>query len=422
MATDMEDNGGEKDPQVVVLAQREDEDREFVRLLLEKIGGFQVIGVRSTTEVILQLQSNPALILVDPHIEGDFIRTVELMRRMPKLNHVSIALLSAERVGISRYTGKGLNGFLPKPFTPEGLMSRIWKVLDSAPPLPPDGSPAKLEVDVDTIEGLPTLPTVYAQVEQLCEDPHVDADELAKVIGADPSITMKLLKLANSAFFAFSREIKSVSDAVSLLGNETVKNVVLSISVFEATKDMEGSAGLNKEAFWRHSAACGSVVRFISKKLRIVREEGFTSGILHDIGKIILDSLYADFYKGVLNAVVERNISIEEAEDQTLGMSHAKLGHELAESWGIPSRLAEAISHHHRPGKAELDPEIASLVHIADAVCRNLGFGSGGDSLVPVIHPFAFNQVAVEPQDLVSWEEEMVQVIEKDMAFLSAIS
>jgi hypothetical protein len=84
--------------------------------------------------------------------------------------------------------------------------------------------------------------------------------------------------------------------------------------------------------------------------------------------------------------------------------------------------LAEAISHHHRPGKAELDPEIASLVHIADAACRNLGFGSGGDALVPVIHPFAFNQVAVEPQDLVSWEEEMVQTVEKDMAFLSAIS
>ena len=192
--TPMEEDGGEKGIQVVVLAQREDEDREFVREFLDRMGGLQVIGVRSAAEVILQLQSGPSLILADPHIEGDLLRAVELMRRMPKLNHVSIALLSADQTGMSRYTGKGLNGYLAKPFTPEALLSRIWKVLDSAPPLPPDGSPAKLEVDVDTIEGLPTLPTVYAQVEQLCEDPHVDADELAKVIGADPSITMKLLK------------------------------------------------------------------------------------------------------------------------------------------------------------------------------------------------------------------------------------
>ena len=81
---------------------------------------------------------------------------------------------------------------------------------------------------------MPTLLLVYAQVEQLCEDPDVDADDLAKVIETDPSITMKLLKLSNSAFFGFNREIKSVKDAVSLLGNQTVKNAVLSISVFEA--------------------------------------------------------------------------------------------------------------------------------------------------------------------------------------------
>ena len=163
-------------------------------------------------------------------------------------------------------------------------------------------------------------------------------------------------------------------------------------------------------------------MRFVSQKLRIVREEGFTSGILHDIGKVVLDSMYAEFYGGVLEAVAERNISISEAEELSLGLSHARLGQELAESWGIPPRLTEAISHHHRPEKAELDPEIASLVHVANAVCRNLGFGSGGDPLVPVVHPFALNQLAVEPEDLVNWEGEMTQVIEKDMSFLSAIS
>lgn len=415
-------NGATEQPKTVVIAQREKLDRDFMHALLGRVGGFNVIGAASAADVIHKLQHGPDLILVDTRLEGNLVRAVELMRRMPKLNHVGIAAVGADLGQIEVCKRKGFNGFITKPYTPHGLIARIWKILESTPPLPGDGSPAKLEVKVEEIEGLPTLPTVYAQVEQLCQDPHVDADEVAKVIEADPSITMKLLKLANSAFFGFSREIKTVKDAVSLLGNETVKNAVLSISVFEATRDLTETAGLDKKEFWRHSAACGSVVRFIAKKMKIAREEGFTAGILHDVGKVILDGIYAQFYTDVLKAVAEQGVSILEAEELGLGVTHTRLGEELAENWGIPPRLIEAISGHHRPHRAEQDPELASLVHIADAVSRNLGIGSGGDPLVPVIHPFAFAQLAVDPDDLVQWEEEMAQAVDKDMAFLTAIS
>ncbi|MBS11132.1 MAG: hypothetical protein CME19_05955 [Gemmatimonadetes bacterium] len=120
-------------------------------------------------------------------------------------------------------------------------------------------------------------------------------------------------KLSNSAFFGFSREIRSIRDAVSLLGNETVKNAVLSISVFEATKDQKESAGLDKKEFWRYSTAVGSDARFVAKKMRIQWEEAFTAGILHDIGKIILGGLYSEFYEPVLKSVEEKQLSLFEA-------------------------------------------------------------------------------------------------------------
>jgi putative nucleotidyltransferase with HDIG domain len=412
----------EETPKSILVGQKEKVDRDFIHMFLDKIGGFRVIGAASAADVIQKLRQNPDLILVDPKIEGNILKAAELIRRMPKLNHVGLAIVTADLSAFDQCKGKGFDGIIEKPFTPKGLLAKIWKILESTPPLPGDGTPAKLEVDIDSIEGLPTLPSVYAQVEQLCEDPDVDADDLAKVIETDPSITMKLLKLSNSAFFGFNREIKSVKDAVSLLGNQTVKNAVLSISVFEATKGMETSGGLDLKEFWRHSAACGSVVKFIAKKMRIDREESFTAGILHDIGKVILDGLYSQFYEGVFKTVAEKRISIVEAEETALGLTHTKLGQELAESWGIPSRLIEAISQHHRPHRSERDPELASMVHVADAVSRNLAIGSGGDPFVPVIHPFAFNQLAVNPEDLVEWEEEILQGIEKDMAFLSAIA
>jgi CheY-like chemotaxis protein len=206
-----------------VLAQKDAQDQRFLTALLSSVGGFHVVGAMSASGVVRGLIQNPSLILVDSHLHGNFVGAVELMRRMPKLNHVAIALLTGDISQADRCMGKGFNGFISKPFRPDSLLAKIWKILDAAPPLPGDGSAATLNVEVDDIEGLPTLPTVYAQVEQKCADPNVGADQLAEVIETDPSITMKLLKLSNSAFFGFSREIKSVRDAVSLLGNETVK-------------------------------------------------------------------------------------------------------------------------------------------------------------------------------------------------------
>jgi putative nucleotidyltransferase with HDIG domain len=209
---------------------------------------------------------------------------------------------------------------------------------------------------------------------------------------------------------------------VSLLGNETVKNAVLSISVFEAAKDQKESAGLDKKEFWRHSTAVGSAARFIAKKMKIQRDEAFTAGILHDIGKVILDGLFSEFYEPILALVKEKQISLFEAETSGLQLTHSGLGKELAESWKIPARLIDAIAFHHTPKSSDLDPELCNLVHIGDVCARNLGFGSGGDPYTPVLDPFAAEHLAVSGDDLLGWEEELSQVIDKDMAFLSAIA
>ncbi len=269
----------EVDKATIVLAQKEEQDQRFLTSLLSSVGGFEVVGAMSASGVIRGLLRGPDLILVDPHVRGNFLPAVELIRWMPKLNHVAIAALTGDLKKAERCTGKGFNGFIGKPFRPDSVLARIWKILDFVPPLPGDGGNAALNVEVEDIEGLPTLPTVYAQVEEKCADPSVGADQLAEVIETDPSITMKLLKLSNFAFFGFSREIKSIRDAVSIQGNETVKNAVLSISIFEATKDQKESAGLNKKEFWRHSTAVGSAARFIAKKMRIQREEAFLAAI-----------------------------------------------------------------------------------------------------------------------------------------------
>ena len=405
----------------VLMVQVNRVEAEFLRHLLEKVGGFDVVEVADGVGLIRRAGIAPSLILLDTQMPGDFLRALELLRRIPKLKSVPMAVVTGDVDKLPLCGAKGLNGYILKPFTPQAPLPKIWKLTNPeliAKGMDSGGRPQRPELDIDSIEDLPTLPSVYAEVERLCQNPDVDAVELNEVIQSDPSITLKLLRLANSAFFGFSRKVTSVKDAVSLLGNQTVKNAVLSISIFEAAKDQKTTAGLDRKGFWQHSAGVGSIVRFLAGKLQIEREEGFTAGILHDIGKIILDGLFPEYYAPVLKAVAQKNILILQAEEEELGLLHTLVGQELAEAWQIPDSLVQGIAHHHSPEASQIDPELASLVHIGDVLCRNAGVGSGGDDLVPVLNEHATQRLGISPDQIADWEDEMLKEIEKDRAFL----
>jgi putative nucleotidyltransferase with HDIG domain len=396
-------------------------DADFLASFLGQVAGYEVQQAADGPDLVRKAHPAPGLILIDTQMEGDFLRTVEVMRRHPALGKVPIAVVTADHRRLPDCHGKGVDGYILKPFTPQTLLAKIWKLLRTGPAARGGAGGKKVDLKVDKVENLPTLPTVYAEVERLCQNPDVDADDLSRVIETDPSITLKLLRLVNSAFFGFTRKISSTKDAVSLLGNQTVKNAVLSISIFNATQDQKGGTEFDRKRFWQHSAGVGSVTRFLARKLEIQREDCFTAGILHDIGKIILDALFPEFYAPVLKAVGARGIPIYQAEQDEMGMNHAGLGRELAVSWKIPEPLIEAIAHHHRPGGSSTDPELACLVHLADILTRNAGVGPGGEDLVPVIDEFALKKLGIATDRFVEWEEEMGKELEKDRAFLSAI-
>ena len=275
--------------------------------------------------------------------------------------------------------------------------------------------------NIDKIDNLPTLQTVFAEVDRLCKNPDVGADELSSVIETDPSITLQLLSLANSAFFGFSRKINTVHEAISLLGNKTVQNAILNISGYDATKDLGDSAGLDKKGFWAHSAGVGSLARFVCKEMKIERDEAFTAGIIHDMRKIILDSLFTDFYKDVLAKVAKENVGIYQAEDEIIGLTHTQIGEELAETWNLSPELISAIAHHHQPKRVEGDAQIAHLVHVGDCVTRKLGVGSGGDSVVPDVSEDSFKALGISSDQLVEWEPQIQEAIDKDQSILSIL-
>ena len=163
-----------------------------------------------------------------------------------------------------------------------------------------------IRLGIRNIKNLPTLPIIVTRVLEVAADSGSSANELAEIVARDMSVSAKVLNLANSAFYGFSRRITTIPQAVVVLGFETVRSLALSVSVFEYLNKPTGEASFDREAFWVHSIGCGTVARITAKSLGW-RDTGtpFVAGLLHDLGKVILDTDYNDLYQEVVEEMVE---------------------------------------------------------------------------------------------------------------------
>lgn len=235
----------------------------------------------------------------------------------------------------------------------------------------------KLQRYLNKVGDLPTMPAVATAVVRAVENPNTSADDLRQVIEKDPSIVARILKVANSSLFSFSREIQSLNHAIALLGMRTVKNLVLGASMKQTFKRF----GLMEKLIWEHSSMAGPVaVRFAEHlKLPIESEEAFTTGLLHDLGKIALANSHRDEYEKVVARTYNEGISFPEAESHHFGFDHAELGAEVAAKWKLPATLETTIRHHHDPASfSSLNGEerrLTALVNLTSACLTKLGVG-----------------------------------------------
>lgn len=284
----------------------------------------------------------------------------------------------------------------------------------------------RLKRITQSIIGLPTLPTVITQLISLIDNPKTSGRNVSQLISTDQALTAKILKLANSAFYGFPREIATVDLAVVVLGFETVKNLGLSVSVLERFATSDGAAvdGFDRQKFWEHSIACGVAARLLATKLRYrMRGEAFAAGILHDIGRLILSQYFPTEFDEVLRVMRADDLYIGHAEDRVLGVTHAEVGGWLAERWNLPDQLEQAISHHHAPGRLTGPAELPALIHLADFLCRRERIGDGGGERLPHLDPAALRAFGIheDPRAAIrrifGYGEELHREMEKAEAF-----
>ena len=246
------------------------------------------------------------------------------------------------------------------------------------------------------VEELPALPQITYRVLKLTSDPKTSIAELANTIVKDQVLTAKVLRMANSVYYGYARRIYGISEALIILGFSTVRNLVLAASVYTVMdKELQGYF-LPKGDLWKHCMSTALIARSLAKKVNYeLPDQAFIAGLLHDIGKIVLNTYMKESFNSVIEKVNQENIPFMDAEQQILGFDHAIVGSRVAEKWNLPQELVEAIANHHSPSRAEINPKLTSLTHTADAASMAMGIGLGGDGMLYPFDGFATRQLNI---------------------------
>ncbi len=257
---------------------------------------------------------------------------------------------------------------------------------------------------------LPTVPLVYQKLSRLVDDPNASVNQVSEVVSGDPASASRLLQVVNSPFYGMRKKVDTISFAVKLLGFQTVKDLVLAITAEGMFKAPPGIDPKAVEQLWYHSIGAGVAAKIIGRRMRAPDlEQFFVAGLLHDIGKMILLRSAAEAFQATLEVAAQDEILFLDAESAVTGINHAAIGAMLAEKWGFPPSLAEAVSLHHRPDQAKTHPLLAAAVHVADLISRALEIGSGGDALIPALNPAAQKALGLDAAKVKDIMEEVEQ-------------
>jgi len=226
------------------------------------------------------------------------------------------------------------------------------------------------------------LPGTVVRLVGVINDPSSTPQDIVEVVKYDQAVTGQMLRMCNSAYFGLSHEVSSLTEAVRYLGTMKVLQLLMAVHGNALLAKEQTGYGLEPGILWRHSVAVALTASILGQ--RISPDEvglAFTAGLLHDIGKVVLNEYVGREFAEIARLVRERKTSFVEAERQVLGFSHDEIGEKVAEKWKLPDSLVRCVRHHHDPSMLEPADPLVDTVYLADCICLLLGIGLGADEL-----------------------------------------
>ncbi|MBN8283231.1 HDOD domain-containing protein [Zoogloea sp.] len=239
----------------------------------------------------------------------------------------------------------------------------------------------RLEEMVSHVQKLPAMPVVAMEVLQSMSGTDTDIDALAKRIAQDQAIAARVLRVANSPFYGLQSKVGSIHDAIVVLGLSSVRSLVLAAAVITGLPGGR-CPDFSQSRFWRHVLGVAAAARALARPLRRPPEPLFVAGLLHDIGRLAMMTIYPEDLCRVLAEVQARDCTLLEAERRHFGFDHARVGAELARRWNFPADIVDALAWHHDPAQG-IPGGLAGIVHYADAIAHALDLDGAATGQVP---------------------------------------
>lgn len=269
-----------------------------------------------------------------------------------------------------------------------------------------------LEVLVKRIEQLPSFPTVVHKLIEVCKDPNATMAMVEDVIRTDQSLTARMLKLVNSAFFALSNRVSTIHHAAVIMGMDALRNTAIAVCTYECLAGCDANAEFDRRRFWEHAVATGIFAKELSKAARYPKpDEAFVAGLLHDLGKVVLDKYFPDEFGQALAMCRAKEQALSVCEEATLGFSHCTAGAEVARQWLFPEQLTRAIETHHAEATSE---PLCALVMLANDMAKAWAFGASGNPLLDSVSPSVWDHV---PPD----ETALREIVEESRGEIVAV-
>ena len=240
----------------------------------------------------------------------------------------------------------------------------------------------EIRSEIRKIREISTLPQIMHRVMEIVTDEKSSARDLAREIAHDPALTAKILKIVNSAFYGFYRRIASVDEAVVILGFKEVRSIAITVSVFDMFGRGKSVTEFDRVRLWEHCIAAGTLAEIIRSKCGIRASGAFAGGLLHDIGKVVMDEFFAPEWEAVLDCARQKEISIYEPEREVLDINHTEIGYLVVENWNLPEEISRAIRRHHVEPKPDSESQLQGVVYLANVLVKEKEIGFGGDQVI----------------------------------------
>ena len=246
---------------------------------------------------------------------------------------------------------------------------------------------------------LPEIPAIVSELNEIIADPLSSSHNIAQVVRKSPSLAAVLLKIVNSSMYGFPGKIDSVSRAVTVIGTKEITTLALGISAIKVFESVPEEI-MDMSSFLKHSFACAIISRAMGAHMNMAQtEQLFTSGLLHDIGKLIVYKYFPIESKNLFALCAKENALLHVKENELFGCKHTDIAEYLIEKWSLPLTLKNDIIYHHNPS-ASHSPVQPSIIHVADIIVNGLGIGSSGERSVPSLDPEAWANLNLAPSAL----------------------